>query len=79
MMGHCRKVRIIKVECDEKLQGVCRQLLQADVGKQELEKEVRMKEALANLQRLFPGVFGHLPLAPTWLMIFSYLQASEAE
>jgi len=50
------------VECDEKLQTVYHQLLQAGHERQETEKEAKMKETLANLQRLFPGKNNHLAL-----------------
>ena len=45
----------LQAECDEKLQAVYHQSLQASVERQESEKEAKMKETLANLQRLFPG------------------------
>ena len=35
-------------------------LLQAGVDQRESEREVRLKETLANLQRLFPGVRGRV-------------------
>ncbi|KAF5378785.1 hypothetical protein D9615_006938 [Tricholomella constricta] len=56
------KLRISKLEkeADEKLQGVYQQLLQAGVDRNESEREVRLKETLANLQRIFPGVRGRV-------------------
>ncbi|KAG6813644.1 hypothetical protein H0H92_008881 [Tricholoma furcatifolium] len=56
------KTRISKLEAeaDEKLQSVYQQLLQAGVDKNESEREVRLKETLANLQRIFPGVRGRV-------------------
>ena len=45
----------LQVEADEKLQKIYQQLLQAGVEKQESEKETKMKETIANLQRIFPG------------------------
>ncbi|KAG6915096.1 hypothetical protein DXG01_013475 [Tephrocybe rancida] len=56
------KTRISKLEAeaDEKLQGVYQQLLQAGVDRNESEREVRLKETLANLQRIFPGVRGRV-------------------
>ncbi|PPQ70346.1 hypothetical protein CVT25_000126 [Psilocybe cyanescens] len=56
------KARITKlqVEADEKLQTIYQHLLQAGVEKHESEKEARLKETLANLQRLFPGVRGRV-------------------
>lgn len=49
--------RKLQVECDEKLQNIYQKLLQAGVEKHESEKEAKLKETLANLQRLFPGKF----------------------
>ncbi|KAH0579770.1 hypothetical protein H2248_002607 [Termitomyces sp. 'cryptogamus'] len=56
------KTRISKLEAeaDEKLQGVYQQLLQAGVDRNESERELRLKETLANLQRIFPGVRGRV-------------------
>ncbi|KAG6902949.1 hypothetical protein C0995_009341 [Termitomyces sp. Mi166 len=56
------KTRISKLEAeaDEKLQGVYQQLLQAGVDRNESEREIRLKETLANLQRIFPGVRGRV-------------------
>ena len=45
----------LQVEVDEKLQNIYHQLLQAGVERQESEKETKMKETIANLQRIFPG------------------------
>jgi structural maintenance of chromosome 1 len=45
----------LQVEADEKLQTIYQQLLQAGVERQESEKESKMKETIANLQRIFPG------------------------
>jgi structural maintenance of chromosome 1 len=44
------------VEADEKLQNIYHQLLQAGVERHESEKETKMKETIANLQRIFPGM-----------------------
>ncbi|KAF8068609.1 condensin complex subunit SMC1 [Lyophyllum atratum] len=56
------KTRISKLEqeADEKLQAVYQQLLQAGVDRNESEREVRLKETLASLQRIFPGVRGRV-------------------
>ncbi|KAI0078626.1 cohesin complex subunit psm1 [Panus rudis PR-1116 ss-1] len=56
------RVRIDQLEkqINEKLMDVHHKLLQAGVDKQETEREVRLKETLANLQRLFPGVRGRV-------------------
>ena len=47
--------RKLDAEVDEKLQNVYQQLLQAGVDKHESEREARLKETLASLQRIFPG------------------------
>ena len=47
--------RKLQIEADEKLQKVYQDLLQAGVEKHETEKEAKLKETLANLQRIFPG------------------------
>ncbi|PPQ98373.1 hypothetical protein CVT26_013579 [Gymnopilus dilepis] len=54
------RITKLQVEADEKLQAVYQQLLQAGVEKQESEKEAKLKETLASLQRLFPGVRGRI-------------------
>lgn len=45
----------LEAEANEKLQSVYQQLLQAGVDKNESEREARLKETLASLQRIFPG------------------------
>ena len=47
--------RKLEAEIDEKLQKVYQDLLQAGVDRNESEKEARLKETIANLQRIFPG------------------------
>ncbi|KAG5644198.1 hypothetical protein DXG03_008861 [Asterophora parasitica] len=54
------RISTLEKEADEKLQGVYQQLLQAGVDRNESEREVRLKETLANLQRIFPGVRGRV-------------------
>ncbi|KAF8630781.1 hypothetical protein AX15_002729 [Amanita polypyramis BW_CC] len=54
------KIAKLEAETDEKLQNVYQQLLQAGVDKHESERETRMKETLAGLQRIFPGVRGRV-------------------
>ncbi|KAI8886812.1 hypothetical protein K501DRAFT_243409 [Backusella circina FSU 941] len=49
-----------EVELNERLQNVLTQLLEARVVQQESEKETRMKESLAMMKQLFPGVHGKL-------------------
>jgi hypothetical protein len=47
-------------EANEKLQDVYQKLLQAGADQRESEREAKLKETLANLQRIFPGVRGRL-------------------
>jgi hypothetical protein len=54
---------------------VYHQLLQAGVEKQESEKVAKMKETLANLQRLFPGTFSVFPPASSGLIYLLSFQA----
>lgn len=52
--------RNLEKEMDEKLQSIYHQLLQAGIDRNESERELKLKETLANLQRIFPGVRGRL-------------------
>ncbi|RDB26948.1 Structural maintenance of chromosomes protein 1 [Hypsizygus marmoreus] len=54
------KISKLEAEADEKLQSVYNQLLQAGVDRNESEREIRLKETLASLQRIFPGVRGRV-------------------
>jgi structural maintenance of chromosome 1 len=45
---------------NEKLQDAYHKLLQAGVDKRESEREVKLKEVLNNLKRVFPGVHGRI-------------------
>ncbi|KAF9457597.1 condensin complex subunit SMC1 [Collybia nuda] len=54
------RIAKLEAEADEKLQGVYQQLLQAGVDRGESEREIRLKETLSNLQRIFPGVRGRV-------------------
>jgi structural maintenance of chromosome 1 len=49
-----------ETEINERLQDVYNQLLQAGVDKRENEREVKLKETLASLKRVFPGVHGRI-------------------
>ena len=60
-------IRKLQVEADEKLQNVYQQLLQAGVEKHENEKEAKLKETLASLQRLFPGTRLYHTFIPRFL------------
>ncbi|KAJ7887553.1 hypothetical protein B0H14DRAFT_1235848 [Mycena olivaceomarginata] len=54
------KIKQLETQANEQLQNVFQQLLQAGVDKHESEREMKLKETLANLQRLFPGVRGRV-------------------
>ena len=49
-----------RTELEEKLQVVLRRLLEADDGKKQNEKELRAKELISTLKRIFPGVKGRV-------------------
>ncbi|KAI9778850.1 MAG: Structural maintenance of chromosomes protein 1 [Candelina submexicana] len=49
-----------QTELDEKLQEVLKKLLDADDGRRQSEKELRIKETIATLKRIFPGVRGRI-------------------
>ncbi|KIY53050.1 condensin complex subunit SMC1 [Fistulina hepatica ATCC 64428] len=54
------RIRQLEDQIAEKLSNVHDQLLQAGVDKHESEKEVKLKETIASLQRVFPGVRGRV-------------------
>ncbi|KAF8840540.1 RecF/RecN/SMC protein [Paxillus ammoniavirescens] len=54
------RISRLETEANEKLADVYHRLLQAGVDKTESERETRLKETLANLQRVFPGVRGRV-------------------
>jgi len=56
-MRACRK---LEAEAEEKLQNVYAQLLQAGVDRNENEREKKLRETLASLQELFPGMYVHV-------------------
>lgn len=49
-----------RTELEEKLQVVLKKLLEADDGKKQNEKEIRAKELISTLKRIFPGVKGRV-------------------
>lgn len=49
-----------RTELEEKLQVVLRKLLEADDGKKQNEREIRAKELISTLKRIFPGVKGRV-------------------
>ena len=50
----------IRTEKDEKLQEVLTKLLDAEDGRKQNEKEVRLRQTVADLKRMFPGVKGRV-------------------
>ena len=54
------RVTQMRTELEEKLQEVLKKLLDADDGRKQNEKEVRMKETISTLKRIFPGVKGRI-------------------
>ncbi|KAJ5594096.1 Structural maintenance of chromosomes protein 1 [Penicillium hispanicum] len=54
------KVSQMRTELEEKLQVVLRKLLEADDGKKQNEREIRAKELISTLKRIFPGVKGRV-------------------
>ena len=49
-------LRQLETELNEKLAECHEKLLQAGVDKKESERDARLKETFANLQRIFPGL-----------------------
>lgn len=54
------KVSQMRTEFDERLQVVLKKLLEADDGKKQTERELRAKELISTLKRIFPGVKGRV-------------------
>ncbi|KAJ6114566.1 Structural maintenance of chromosomes protein 1 [Penicillium sp. IBT 16267x] len=54
------KVSQMRTELEEKLQVVLRKLLEADNGKKQNERDLRAKEMISTLKRIFPGVKGRV-------------------
>ena len=50
----------LRTEKDEKLQEVLTKLLEAEDGRKENEKEVRLRATVSDLKRMFPGVKGRV-------------------
>ena len=50
----------LRTEKDEKLQEVLHKLLDAEDGRKQNEKDVRLKATVADLKRIFPGVRGRV-------------------
>ncbi|KAI9842394.1 MAG: Structural maintenance of chromosomes protein 1 [Thelocarpon superellum] len=49
-----------QTELDEKLQEVLRTLLEADDGRRQTEREIRTRDTVVALKRIFPGVRGRV-------------------
>lgn len=54
------RVSQMRTELEEKLQVVLKKLLEADDGRKQNEKELRMREMISTLKRIFPGVKGRV-------------------
>ncbi|KAJ5396610.1 Structural maintenance of chromosomes protein 1 [Penicillium cosmopolitanum] len=54
------KVSQVRTELEEKLQVVLKKLMEADDGKKQNEREIRAKELISTLKRIFPGVKGRV-------------------
>jgi structural maintenance of chromosome 1 len=54
------RITQMRTELEEKLQDVLKKLIDADDGRKQNEKEVRMKETISTLKRIFPGVKGRV-------------------
>lgn len=50
----------IRTEKDEQLQEVLNKLLEAEDGRKQNEKDVRLKATIADMKRIFPGVKGRV-------------------
>lgn len=50
----------LRTEKDEKLQEVLTKLLEAEDGRKQNEKDVRLKATVADMKRIFPGVKGRV-------------------
>ncbi|ORY27190.1 hypothetical protein BCR39DRAFT_538898 [Naematelia encephala] len=54
------RISMKETEINEKLQDTYIKLLQAGVDKRESEREVKLRDAITNLKRIFPGVHGRV-------------------
>ncbi|KAF8137566.1 RecF/RecN/SMC, partial [Boletus edulis] len=54
------RITRLETEANEKLTDVYQRLLQAGIDRHETEREAKLKETLASLQRVFPGVRGRV-------------------
>jgi len=70
-----RAYRKLEAEAEEKLQNVYAQLLQAGVDRNENERENKLRETLASLQELFPGMSMSFPVL--WVLMMFWEQEFE--
>ena len=54
------RISQVRTELEEKLQDILKKLIDADDGRKRNEKEVKMKETISTLKRIFPGVKGRV-------------------
>lgn len=54
------RVRQLRTELEEKFQEVGNRLVEAEDGRKQSDKEMKMKATIADLKRLFPGVKGRV-------------------
>ena len=54
------RVAQLRTEKDEKLQEVLNKLLEAEDGKKQNDKDLRLKATVADMRRIFPGVKGRV-------------------
>ncbi|GFF60515.1 structural maintenance of chromosomes protein 1 [Aspergillus udagawae] len=54
------RISQMRTELEEKVQVVLKKLLEADDGKKQTERELRAKELISTLKRIFPGVKGRV-------------------
>ncbi|WWC69419.1 uncharacterized protein I206_103358 [Kwoniella pini CBS 10737] len=55
-----QRISMRETEINERLQETYNKLLQAGVDKRESEREAKLKETIASLKRVFPGVHGRI-------------------
>ena len=55
-----KRVQQLRTEHDEKLQEVLTKLLEAEDGRKQSDKELKMKATVADMKRIFPGVKGRV-------------------
>ncbi|WWC61082.1 uncharacterized protein I303_103660 [Kwoniella dejecticola CBS 10117] len=55
-----QRINMRETEINERLQETYNKLLQAGVDKRESEREAKLKETIASLRRVFPGVHGRV-------------------